>query len=261
MRQVFSSPRLENVERVATLLREAGIETRITHGRSYKGGLRGNFSYRDHTRIDPVPAVWVVKSEDQPAAREILRSAGLLASTRGETGYTLPVFRTEEPAVADDPARKRAFRLKAGLLLVIAVVIVLAFVSQCSPRRATTPPNPAIVAPLPAGMAPVPNSLAIAVLAGELPTRAGQSVCLAIDEGDPSGALLAALPPSAGKVLPASQCAARPDLQTLAIGNFRRSGAGGTITLERRRGTALIATSTYDVRPEGSGWRVVAPYR
>ena len=37
MRQVFSSPRLENVERVSQLLEEAGIETRITHGRSYKG--------------------------------------------------------------------------------------------------------------------------------------------------------------------------------------------------------------------------------
>ena len=30
MRQVFSSPRLENVERVAELLREQGIEVRVT---------------------------------------------------------------------------------------------------------------------------------------------------------------------------------------------------------------------------------------
>ena len=112
MRQVFSSPRLENVERVAALLREAGIETRVTQARSYKGGLRGDFSYRDHVRTDPVPAVWVVKSEDQPAAREILRDAGLLDSTRVATGYTLPMFRTEAADVADSPARKRAFRLK-----------------------------------------------------------------------------------------------------------------------------------------------------
>ena len=32
MRQVFSSPRLENVEQVARLLEDAGIETRITDG-------------------------------------------------------------------------------------------------------------------------------------------------------------------------------------------------------------------------------------
>ena len=58
---------------------------RITNGRSYKGGLRGDFSYRDDSRSEPNPAVWVVKSEDQPRAREILREAGLLDSTRVQT--------------------------------------------------------------------------------------------------------------------------------------------------------------------------------
>ena len=82
MRQVFSSPRLENVERVAKLLRDAGVDTRITHGRSYKGNRRSEFSYRDDNRSEPIPAVWVVKSEDQPKAREILREAGLLEYLR-----------------------------------------------------------------------------------------------------------------------------------------------------------------------------------
>jgi len=126
MRQVFSSPRIENVERVAQLLGAAGIETRITHGRSYKGSRRGDFSYRDHTRTSPVPAVWIVKSEDQVRGREILRAAGLLDSTRSETGYTLPVFRSEEPAPQRDAGARRAMRLKIGLLLAIAVVIVMA---------------------------------------------------------------------------------------------------------------------------------------
>lgn len=258
MRQVFSSPRLENVERVAALLNEAGIETRITHARSYKGGLRGNFSYRDHVRTDPVPAVWVVKSEDQPAAREILRDAGLLDSTRVATSYTLPMFRTEEANAADTPARKRAFRLKVGLLLVIAVVLVLAFVSQLGPRslRPSAPPQPT----LPAGFSPTPDSLAMAVLAGELPKHAGAPVCLSIDGHDPSPALLAKLPSVPGTVLPASQCKSRPQLQSLTVGDYRRSARGGTITFERRRG-AVIIPHHYDVRPEGGGWRVVEPYR
>ena len=63
MRQVFSSPRLENVERVAALLREAGIETRVTQARSYKGGLRGDFSYRDHVRTDPAVTVRADRSK------------------------------------------------------------------------------------------------------------------------------------------------------------------------------------------------------
>ncbi|HWI24375.1 MAG TPA: pathogenicity-like protein, partial [Lysobacter sp.] len=41
MRQVFSSPRLENVEGIAKFLEEHGIEVRITQGRSYKGGWSG----------------------------------------------------------------------------------------------------------------------------------------------------------------------------------------------------------------------------
>lgn len=261
MRQVFSSPRLENVERVAKLLGDVGIETRVTHGRSYKGALHGEFSYRDHTRTDPVPAVWVVKSEDQPAAREILRGAGLLDSTRGETGYTLPVFRSEEPAASDDPARKRAFRLKVGLLLVIAVVIALGFLSLYKPHQASPRSTAVIPVVLPAGVSLTPDSLAMAVLAGELPTRTNQTVCLAVDGRDPSPSLLAALPPSPGRVLPASQCALRPDLSVLAIGTYRPAASGGTIVLERRRGASVVVSHTYDLHRDGDGWRVIEPYQ
>ena len=45
MRQVFTSTRLENVEGVAKLLGEHGIETKITQGRSWKGNSRREFSY------------------------------------------------------------------------------------------------------------------------------------------------------------------------------------------------------------------------
>jgi hypothetical protein len=259
VRQVFASPRMENVERVAALLKDAGIETRTTHARSYKGGLRGDFSYLDHVRTDPIPAVWVVKSEDQPAAREILRAAGLLDSTRKETGYTLPVFRTEEPLAADDPARKRAFRLKAGLLLVISVVLVLAFLSQRGPASRQVAQRPAPT--LPAGISATPDRLARAVLSGELPTREGQTVCLGIDGGDPSPSLRAALPAAAGTLQPLSKCAAAANVQTLLVRDFRWNGHTGTIVLERRRGARLLVSHTYDVRPVGSGWRVVEPYQ
>src|SRR3546814_1953519 len=78
MRKVFTSARLENVERVAKLLEDDGIEVRITNGRSYKGGIRGNFSYRGEGK--QVPEVWVVRSEAQPRARAMLREAGLMAA-------------------------------------------------------------------------------------------------------------------------------------------------------------------------------------
>ncbi len=255
MRQVFSSPRLENVERVAQLLRDAGIEVRITNGRSYKGGIQANFSYRDNARTDPVPAVWIVKSEDQPSGRKILRDAGMLDSTRGETRYTLPTFHSEQ---RDDPARKRMFRLKVGLLVVIAVSLVLALFAFRAPGPGAPATKTAQGPVFPDGVAATPDTLAIAVLAGELPTRADQTACLEIDNHDPTPALLSALPASPGKVLPASQCAFGK-WPVLAINNYRPGD--GKITLERRRDAALLLSQTYDVRPEGDGWRVIEPYR
>ncbi|HSR65715.1 MAG TPA: hypothetical protein VLM17_08975, partial [Xanthomonadaceae bacterium] len=235
MRQVFSSPRLENVERVAQLLREAGIETRVTHGRSYKGSRRGDFSYRDHTREEPVPAVWIVNSEDQVRGREILRQAGLIDTTRTGSDSFLPasMHRREQERKAD-AGERRAFRLKMGLIAVIAIVVVLAFVTQ----RKTELKSPAVRAvnpALPAGVAPTPDALAVAVLAGELPIRPGQAACLSVDGGDPSASLLVLLAPKTpGAVLPASHCPARGDVPTLAIHDYRprAGGRAGPITLD-----------------------------
>ena len=126
MRQVFTSQRLENVEGVAALLRAEGIEVRIANGRSYKGNRRGTFKY-SAPATGAQPAVWVIRSEDQPRARAMLREAGLLASTRptATTTGTLPPEPTEATA-APDPQR-RAMRIKLGLLVAIVVVIALQY--------------------------------------------------------------------------------------------------------------------------------------
>src|SRR3546814_11041378 len=82
MRKVFTSARLETVERVAKLLEDDGIEVRIPNGRSYKGGIRGNFSYRGED--NKMPEVWVVRSADQHRERAMLREAALMDRTRNE---------------------------------------------------------------------------------------------------------------------------------------------------------------------------------
>src|SRR5688572_13227741 len=121
MRQVFSSPRLENVEGIAKMLEDQGIEVRITHGRSYKGGWGGRRSYREAG--GPQPAVWVVRSEDQPKARQLLRDAGLLDSTRaGSDSFLSPSVHAGAPEGPVAPApQKRAFRYKIALLIAIVV--------------------------------------------------------------------------------------------------------------------------------------------
>lgn len=202
MRQVFSSPRLENVERVAKLLRDAGIETRITHGRSYKGNLRGEFSYRDHARSEPIPAVWVVKSEDQPKAREILRSAGLLDSTRVQTAYALPVFRSQDAESVPDPVRRRAFMIKMGLLVGIVLVLVMAMVRTVHQVRAPQLAAPPFDGTVAATLEPV----AQAVFSQEIGNARLPVLCLGVDGRDASAILIDKVARVPHTTVPASHC-------------------------------------------------------
>lgn len=281
MRQVFTSARIENVEHVARLLGDAGIEVRITHGRSYRGAIRGNFSYRDEG--GQKPAVWIVRSEDQPRARAMLREAGLMDSSRNAPdSYLAMSFRGTAPERAGrSDAQRRAFRIKLGLLVVIAVMVALAFMAlrpgpdapaRGQPAAAAPAPAPAprpVTAPVPGDLPPrgntaTPDSLAVALLRGELPARAGEIACLAIDGGDPAPSLLAALPPSPGRVLPVSRCPATPAggaaAEVVAVGRYEANAEGiGTIFLQRRRVGGKAVPQWYEVRPEGEGWRIIQP--
>ena len=119
MRQVFTSTRLENVEGVAKLLGEHGIETKITQGRSWKGNSRREFSYSaKNPDQSQQPAVWVLKPEDFKKARELLHEGGLLASTR-ETSY-LPENLQFQEGGKTDPAR-RVNRIRMALLAGVAI--------------------------------------------------------------------------------------------------------------------------------------------
>ena len=91
MRKIFSSQRVENAEGVAQMLREAGIEARISNGRSYHSKRRGQFSYLDQKNDDKLPTVWVVRADDQARAREILRDARLQTAETAELAAHLVV--------------------------------------------------------------------------------------------------------------------------------------------------------------------------
>jgi hypothetical protein len=119
MRQMYTSPRLANVEGVAKLLDEHGIENKITQGRTYKGVSRREFSFREAANKDEQPAVWVLKPEDYKRARELLVEGGLVeANTRDS--YLPDSFQFKEGAKADPAAR--LFRIKVTLLVVIGAM-------------------------------------------------------------------------------------------------------------------------------------------
>ncbi len=120
MRQIFTSQRLETVEGVVRLLEEHGIQTRTLHRRGYRGNRRGHFSYSaaDHA---PQPSVWVVRSDDQTRARQLLREAGLIESSRGERPLSMPRV--------EGGARRQALARRIRTVL-LAVCVVLAGLSS-----------------------------------------------------------------------------------------------------------------------------------
>lgn len=139
MRQVFSSQRIETVEGVAKLLTDAGIPVHVTNGRSYQSKRGGQFSYTQPVPAQQQPAVWVRRADDQPRARELLREAGLLESTRPGQGPRLTFATPQEEA----PARRSwAWRIRLILLALIAAAAVLMFLRRPAPRP--VPPAPAV---------------------------------------------------------------------------------------------------------------------
>jgi len=212
MRQVFSSPRLENVERVAALLNEHGIQTRVTNGRSYRGSRRGSFSYRESPEGDVRPAVWVVTSDDQPKAREILREMGLLDSGRSPTSY-LPTphdVRGEDEIAA---RKRKAFRIKSGLLLAIAVAMAIGFLSsRKAPPAATHAPTAAApVAKANTHVVDTPTALAAMLIDVELRAHDSAQACLSVDGKDPSERVLEQLKADRKRLRPAGRHVAAVD--------------------------------------------------
>lgn len=268
MRQVFSSARLENVERVAELLREAGIEVRITDGRSYKGGRRTTVSYAEKGRDATRPAVWVVQSNDQARARQILRDTGLIESTRPTDGPTLSFRSDFDDAPTKTPAQKRAFRIKLALIGGIVIVSGMALL-----RGTNTPPVQELATPPFGGRQAVLVPVAQAVLAKELPDVVATPVaCLAVDGADAGTAVRDALRPRENlTIVPASHCqrianedvgSVHPNSKQPAtiveVSNFRPTAPdAGTVEYSAYHHRMLARYKTLEVRRIDGRWQVV----
>lgn len=151
MRQVYASPRGENVDRVEAMLNEAGIATRVVNRDKLNRGRFQKFSYREQGRSQDWPAVQVVSAEDMPKARELLRAAGLMGSTRPDAEAPMP--RWEAPGNGPDDMARRMRRI--AMIAVFIALIVLAWAYQTVPSR-TGPIAPLPAARPPAEAAPAP---------------------------------------------------------------------------------------------------------
>ncbi len=120
MRQIYTSPRLENVERVIALLNENHIATTMRNRSDWQGGRWKRFSYSQRGESESWPQVWVTDSNDQTRARELLREAGLEPATR----FADELAAARSPV---DPGRHKAnsMRFRMVLLALIGGVILL----------------------------------------------------------------------------------------------------------------------------------------
>jgi len=121
MRQIYTSARVENVERVVALLAEAGIQTSVTNRRAYAGHDYKGPSYASRPDPSTWPQVWVVNAEDQPRARALLREIGVEPATR----FADELQRSRMEPAAADKRNVLAWKLRIGLLAAIGVLIIL----------------------------------------------------------------------------------------------------------------------------------------
>jgi hypothetical protein len=120
VRQVFSSPRLENVEMLEKLFAEAGIATKISNRSTWKRGTKRDFSYTERGGEASWPALWVLQADDLGRAREILRECGLLESTRVDSYAPRTLA---EPTQAGVPDPQRSARRARTVLFLITLIL------------------------------------------------------------------------------------------------------------------------------------------
>lgn len=118
MRQIYTSPRSENIDRVVALMAEHGIEASVTNRSNYNRQSWQRFSYsqRQDNR-DSWAQVWITHADDYTKARELLREIGIE-----------PVIRYGEDLAAarnPSPETRRAFTVARVRRIVLLVLVAI----------------------------------------------------------------------------------------------------------------------------------------
>ncbi|WP_243047361.1 DUF2007 domain-containing protein [Dyella sp. RRB7] len=121
MRQLYTSPRQENIDRVAALLGEKGIECTIMNRSSWNKPSYQRFSYsqRQEDR-DSWPQVWVNKADDYTEARAVLKELGIEPVVRH--GEELALARNPTPELR---RKSIATRFRRIVMLAVAGAILV----------------------------------------------------------------------------------------------------------------------------------------
>ncbi len=119
MRQIFASPRLDNVDRVVALLRIGGVEPIVSNRKPWAEGWdRRHIPYSDRQTKAQWPQVWV-HPDDLARAREILRDTNVVPTTRVADFKRIAA---EPPAATTSRANRLRLWLLAACALGAALV-------------------------------------------------------------------------------------------------------------------------------------------
>lgn len=115
MRQLYTSPRPENIDRVVSLLTEQGIECSVENRSNWNRPSYQRFSYSQRSESrDNWPQVWVSRADDYARARTLLKELGIE-----------PVIRhAEELALARNPSpdtRRQSVATRVRRIVMLAV--------------------------------------------------------------------------------------------------------------------------------------------
>jgi ferric-dicitrate binding protein FerR (iron transport regulator) len=121
MRQFYTSPRPENIDRVIALLAEHGIATTVTNRSNWNRPSYQRFSYsRQRENRDSWPQVWINSADDYTQARALLREIGIEPLIRH--GEELALARNPTPELR---RRSVAVRIRRVVLLAVAGAFVV----------------------------------------------------------------------------------------------------------------------------------------
>lgn len=124
MRQLYTSPRQENIDRVVALMTEHGIETKVTNRSNWNRPTYQRFSYsqRNNDR-DSWPQLWITRADDYTQARALLRELGIEPIVRH--AEELAAARNPSPLTRRTHTVARVRRIVLLAIAGVAVVLML----------------------------------------------------------------------------------------------------------------------------------------
>lgn len=121
MRHIYSSPRVENVERLVAVMAEHGIATRVTNRRAYDSSSYTRFSYARPGARESWPAVWVTHANDHTRARKLMRDMGIEPVTRFAEDLAAYRFRKNG---GRSPLQVAA-RIRTAVLVAVCIAVAI----------------------------------------------------------------------------------------------------------------------------------------